>query len=60
MHNYYEEIEKRMNECVLHVPFMFATYTLAPNGPEKWGCRMRIRDLFIKIRDLFSITRLRD
>ena len=28
--------------------------TLAPNGPEKWGCRMRIRDLFSKIRDLFS------
>ena len=28
------------------------TYTLAPNGPEKWGCR--IRDLFSKIRDLFS------
>ena len=27
---------------------------LAPNGPEKWGCRMRIRDLFSKIRDLFS------
>ena len=26
MHNYYEEIEKRMNECVLHVPFMFAIY----------------------------------
>ena len=28
--------------------------TLAPNGPEKRGCRMRIRDLFSKIRDLFS------
>ena len=28
--------------------------SLAPNGPEKWGCRMRIRDLFSKIRDLFS------
>ena len=27
---------------------------MAPNGPEKWGCRMRIRDLFSKIRDLFS------
>ena len=27
-------------------------YSLAPNGPEKWGCR--IRDLFSKIRDLFS------
>ena len=26
--------------------------SLAPNGPEKWGCR--IRDLFSKIRDLFS------
>ena len=25
---------------------------LAPNGPEKWGCR--IRDIFSKIRDLFS------
>ena len=25
--------------------------SLAPNGPEKRGCRMRIRDLFIKIRD---------
>ena len=25
---------------------------MAPNGPEKWGCR--IRDLFSKIRDLFS------
>ena len=25
-----------------------------PNEPEKWGCRMRIRDLFSKIRDLFS------
>ena len=40
---------------------------MAPNGPEKWGCRMRIRDLFskirdllTKIRDLFSTTRLRD
>ena len=32
-------------------------YTLAPNGPEKWGCRMRIRDLFSKIRDLFSKIR---
>ena len=30
----------------------YITYTLAPNGPEKWGCR--IRDLFSKIRDLFS------
>ena len=30
------------------------TYTLAPNGPEKWGCRMRIQDLFSKIRDLLS------
>ena len=25
---------------------------MAPNGPEKWGCR--IRDLFSKIRDLFN------
>ena len=40
---------------------------LAPNGTEKWGCKMRIRDLFSKIRDLFSKirdlfsnTRLRD
>ena len=27
-------------------------WSLAPNGPEKWGCR--IRDLFSKIRDLFN------
>ena len=32
-------------------------WSLAPNGPEKWGCRMRIRDLFSKIRDLFSKIR---
>ena len=31
--------------------------SLAPNGPEKWGCRMRIQDLFCKIRDLFSKIR---
>ena len=44
-----------------------AVYSLAPNGPEKWGCKLRIRDLFSKvrdlfskIRDLFSNTRLRD
>ena len=36
------------------------TFSLAPNGPENWGCRMRIRDLFSEIRDLFSNTRLRD
>ena len=36
------------------------TCTLAPNVPEKWGCRMGIQDLFSKIRDLFSNTRLRD
>ena len=27
---------------------------MAPNGPEKWGCRMRIWDLLSKIPDLFS------
>ena len=27
-------------------------WSLAPNRPEKWGCR--IRDLFSKIRDLFN------
>ena len=32
-------------------------FPLGPNGPEKWGCRMRIRDLFSKIRDLFSKKR---
>ena len=32
-------------------------FTLAPNGLRKWGCRMRIRDLFSKIRDLFSKIR---
>ena len=32
---------------------------LAPNEPEKRGCRMRIWDLFIKIRDLFSTMRLK-
>ena len=36
---------------------MICTCTLTPNGPEKWGCRMRIRDLASKIRDLFSKVR---
>ena len=34
MHNYYEEIEKRMNECVLRVPFMFATYISEMTKPS--------------------------
>ena len=29
--------------------YILGTLPLAPNGPEKWGCRMRIRDLFSKI-----------
>ena len=36
----------------LSAPNSNRKYSLAPNGPEKWGCR--IRDLFSKIRDLFS------
>ena len=28
--------------------------SLAPNEPEKWGCRMRIRDLFSKISRLIQ------
>ena len=35
-------------------------WALAPNGPKKWGCRMRIRDLFSKTQDLFINTRLWD
>ena len=27
---------------------------MAPNEPEKWGCRMRIRDLFSKILRLIQ------
>ena len=27
---------------------------MAPNEPEKWGCRMRIRDLFSKISRLIQ------
>ena len=30
------------------------SYALAPNEPEKWGCRMRIRDLFSKISRLIQ------
>ena len=45
--------------CIVYVMCSCNVYSLAPNGPEKRGCRMRIRDLFIKIRDLFSTTRLK-
>ena len=27
---------------------------MAPNEPEKWGCRVRIRDLFSKISRLIQ------
>ena len=27
---------------------------MAPNEPEKWGCRIRIRDLFSKISRLIQ------
>ena len=43
----------RTTSTILHI-----LLPLAPNGPEKRGCRTRIRDSFIKIRDLFSTTRL--